>query len=372
MESQPTDRQSGQPVDQHGQAVDQQRQHIDRQSQTPGRADQPQGSDEGPQHRKESVAARVVKFLIPVVVSVGLCVVMFRDIDFNEMMGVIRRDCDFRWIGLMCFMSIFPMVNLVFPRLGEVWRTGYVSYREDAPFSTVLGSMIADRFADLLTVLLLTVATFVIARSPLIEFVQTYPDAYRKILHVVSSPWGWIAGVVIIGVCWLVLAKSHNAGVLKVRKFLIGIWHGFAAIGRMKGKFQWLGLTVGIWGCYFLQLEIAFHAFPLTEQLFEQNGLLIVLVCFVLTSISMGIPSNGGIGPYQTTMLFGLGVFMAGANAPAGVSHSEFMTVGAAFGNVIIASQTLLLIVLGLITFALIAIDKHNLRLKKSAVTSEN
>ena len=168
------------------------------------------------------------------------------------------------------------------------------------------------------------------------------------------------------------LAKSHNAGVLKVRKFLIGIWHGFAAIGRMKGKFQWLGLTVGIWGCYFLQLEIAFHAFPLTEQLFEQNGLLIVLVCFVLTSISMGIPSNGGIGPYQTTMLFGLGVFMAGGNAPAGVSHSEFMTVGAAFGNVIIASQTLLLIVLGLITFALIAIDKHNLRLKKSAVTSEN
>lgn len=402
MESQPTDRQSGQPVDQHGQAVDQQRQHIDRQSQTPGRADQPQGSDEGPQHKKESVAARVVKFLIPVVVSVGLCVVMFRDIDFNEMLAVIRRDCDFRWIGLMCFMSIFPMVfrglrwgiqlravgidapvrvlvysifgtyavNLVFPRLGEVWRTGYVSYRENAPFSTVLGSMIADRFADLLTVLLLTVATFVIARSPLIEFVQTYPDAYRKILHVVSSPWGWIAGTVIIGVCWLVLAKSHNAGVLKVRKFLMGIWHGFAAIGRMKGKFQWLGLTVGIWGCYFLQLEIAFHAFPLTEQLFEQNGLLIVLVCFVLTSISMGIPSNGGIGPYQTTMLFGLGVFMAGANAPAGVSHSEFMTVGAAFGNVIIASQTLLLIVLGLITFALIAIDKHNLRLKKSAVTS--
>ena len=99
-----------------------------------------------------------MKFIIPVVVSVGLCVVMFRDIDFGDMMRVIRHDCDFRWIGLMMVMSVMPMVfralrwgiqlralgidapvhvlvcsifgtyavNLVFPRLGEVWRTGYV------------------------------------------------------------------------------------------------------------------------------------------------------------------------------------------------------------------------------------------------------
>ena len=78
----------------------------------------------------------------------------------------------------------------------------------------------------------------------------------------------------------------------------------------------------------------------------------------------MGIPSNGGIGPYQTTMLFGLGLFMPAATssgALAGVSHTEFVTVGAAFGNVLIASQTLVMIALGLVTFAMIAVEKHRL-----------
>ena len=34
-------------------------------------------------------------------------------------------------------------VNLVFPRLGEVWRTGYIAQRQKAPFTTVFGSMVA-------------------------------------------------------------------------------------------------------------------------------------------------------------------------------------------------------------------------------------
>ena len=339
---------------------------------------------------KDRLLTQLVRFLIPLAVSAGLCVVMFRDIDFGEMMGVIRRDCDFRWIGLMCVMGLMPMVfrglrwgiqlrasgikapvhvllysifgtyavNLVFPRLGEVWRTGYVSYRQKAPFPTVFGSMIADRFADLVTVLLLTVFTFVVASGPLTEFLRAYPEAYRRILGIVTSPWTWVAVAALAFALWRVLSRSDNALVRKVKGFLSGLWDGFAAIARMRGKFQWLGLTVAIWGCYFLQLEIAFHSFEFTDRLLDENGLLIVLVCFVLTSISMGIPSNGGIGPYQTTMLFGLGLFITG-DAPSGLSHSEFLTIGAAFGNVIIAAQTLLFIVMGLVTFALIAVEKR-------------
>jgi len=343
-------------------------------------------SSASPGGRRQSALGKIVKFLIPVAVSVGLCLIMFRDIDFHDMMGVIRKECDFRWIGLMMIMNLFPImlralrwgiqlraaginapvhvllysifgtyaVNLVFPRLGEVWRSGYVSYNQNAPFSTVFGSMIADRFADLLTVTLLTLCTFFIAHGPLVEFVRTYPQAYRAILHAVTSPWVWGGIAAVIVVSWLVLTRCHNSYVDKIRKFLKGLWQGFASILHMKAKFQWLGLTLCIWACYFLGLTIAFHAFPLTEQMFMANGVVLPLVCFILTSISMGIPSNGGIGPYQTTLLFGLFMFM-----PHGMDVTEFKTVGAAFGNVLIASQTLLFIVCGLIVFALIALEKH-------------
>ena len=164
-----------------------------------------------------------MKFAVPLIVTVGLCYVLFKGLDFNEMMAIISEQCDFRWIALALVLSILShvwrafrwriqlralgvdaprfalvlsifgtyAVNLVFPRLGEVWRTGYVSVREDARFSTVFGSMIADRFADLVTVGLLTLATFVMARGPIVEFVRAYPDAYQKLLNMATSPWTW-------------------------------------------------------------------------------------------------------------------------------------------------------------------------------------
>lgn len=344
---------------------------------------------ESPKVGKKGIAGKVVQFGIPLVVTVGLCVAMFRDIDFGEMMAVIRQDCDFRWIALMLAISIAPMmlrglrwgiqlkalgidvpthalvlsifgtygVNIVFPRLGEVWRSGYISYRQKAPFSAVFGSMIGDRFADLLTVGLLTLLTFIIARGPIVDFVRTYPAAYQAIANILGSPWFWGVMIVLAGGAWWLLARSKNSIVLKIKRFVLGMWEGFAALARMEHKWRWLGLTACIWGCYFLQLVVAFRAFPLTSQMLDANGLTLPLVCFILTSISMGIPSNGGIGPYQTTLIFGLTLF-----APAGVAHSQFMTVGAAFGNVIIASQTVLLIILGLITFIWIALEKRRSR----------
>lgn len=336
---------------------------------------------------KNGILGKILKFAIPLVVSVGLFVVMFRDIDFNEMMAVIRSDCDFRWIALALALSIAPMfframrwriqlkaigvtsplhllvfsifgtyaVNLVFPRLGEVWRCGFVAYRRDAQFSAVFGSMVADRFADLLTVLILTLLTFVIAHEPIIDFVRTYPQAYNAILAILTSPFTWIALVAALALAWWLLTHSRNSGILKIKAFLLGLWKGFAALASMQQKGRWLLLTVALWGCYFLQLVIQFNAFPMTQQMLHQHGLLVPLVCFVLTSISMGIPSYGGIGPYQTTMLFGLGLFI-----PSGMNHTAFLTQGAAFGNLIIAMQTALTILLGLITFAWIALNRRH------------
>lgn len=338
-----------------------------------------------------------LKVVVPLVVSVGLCWVMFSSIDFGEMMAVIRRDCDFRWIGLMLLLSLVPMVlralrwgiqlravgmnppvrvlvysivgcyslNLVFPRFGEVWRTGYVAYRSQKPFATVFGSMIADRFADLLTVLLMLGGTLVVARGPIVDFVRTYPDAYQKLLAIATSPWLWAAGIALLAAAWWLLAKSRNHFIGKLRGFLSGLWEGFAAIARMEHKWAWLGLTFAIWGCYFIQMVVAFNAFPVIRELVMNSGLVVVLVCFVLTAISMGIPSNGGIGPYQTTLLFGLLLFLPAtqsAMTAAGltpITTEAFRLTAIAFGNVIIASQTLSLILLGLLVFLGIALDKH-------------
>jgi hypothetical protein len=339
--------------------------------------------------KKTSLAGNLLKYVVPLIISIGLCYLLFTGIDFKEMMDIIRRECDFRWIGLTLIISIFShiframrwriqlkalnieaslfaltlsifgtyAVNLVFPRLGEVWRTGYIAQRERAPFATVFGSMVADRLADTVTVLLLTIVTFLLASKALISFISENAESYMGIVNTLTSPWLWLAIVACVAAIWWFLTrKTDNKLVVKLQTALKGLWEGFSAILTMPGKAKWFVLTFCIWGCYFSQLYVAFYAFPFTSEILAQHGILVALVAFVLSSISMGVPSNGGIGPWQWAIIFALGIYgLDKANAGA-------------FANLVLGMQTLLLIALGIFTFAAIALDKK--RVNKRNITN--
>lgn len=329
----------------------------------------------------------ILKYVIPLVITVGLCYLLFSTVDFEEMITIIRTECNFWWIGLAMFISIFshvframrwriqldalgikaplvPLVysifgtyavNLVFPRLGEVWRCGYIAQRQDAQFTTVFGSMVADRLADTVTVGLLTLTTFVLASGQLMAYINQNPAALESMVNLVSSPWLWASlAVLVVGVWWFFTARTGNKVVLKLRKWIKDLWQGFAVVAKMPGIGRWLVLTVCIWGCYFMQLYVAFFAFPFTTEVVTNHGALAVLVCFVLSSIAMGVPSNGGIGPWQYAVIFGLAFYM-----PAGIDKALYTAQSTAFANLVLGSQTLLLIVLGLLTFGYVALSRR-------------
>ena len=71
-----------------------------------------------------------------------------------------------------------------------------------------------------------------------------------------------------------------------------------------------------------------------------------LLVCYVFTSIAMAVPSNGGIGPWQWAVIFALGIY--------GLDNVH----ASAFANLVKGCDTLLLIILGIITFIGIALDR--------------
>lgn len=331
-------------------------------------------------HTKASSPVKVViKYLVPLVVTVGLCWVMFKDIDFGQMWDIIRQQCRFGWIVLALCISIlshivramrwrlqllaldvkvplFPVVlsifgtyavNLVFPRLGEVWRTGYIAKRQDAKFTTVFGSMVADRLADTVTVALLTIVTFLLASATIGSYLADGSAGLASLLDTMVSPWFWIIVVATIAVLWAGLYKSRNHPVMvKMRQAVANLWKGFAVVATMPRRGLWLLLTLGIWTCYFSQLWVAFYAFDFTAGVIYEHTILAVLVTFVMSSISMGVPSNGGIGPWQWAVILALGIY--------GVGQEQ----SGAFANLVLGTQTLLLIVLGIFTFVCIAVGK--------------
>lgn len=341
--------------------------------------------DRTPSGRARRILGYLLKYGLPLLITVLLCKLLFRGVNFSEMMQIIREQCDFRWIALALVISVFshvvramrwriqlhalgvdvplfPLtlsifgtyaVNLVLPRLGEIWRTGYIAKRQDAPFSTVFGSMVADRLADTVTVFLLTVVTFLMATRELGRYFGQNSATYERWIAFISSPWLWIAIVAVLVLSVLFFRwHTSNGLVCRVQGFFRGIWKGFAVIATMPGKGRWLLLTVALWGCYFLQLYVAFFAFPFTAHVAATDGIIAVLVTFVLSSLSMGVPSNGGIGPWQWSVIFALS-FYAVAQGPA-----------TAFANTVMGCQTLLLIALGIFTFICISLQNRKKQTK--------
>lgn len=325
---------------------------------------------------------KIVKYGLPMLISVGLCYVLFHDMDFAEMAAFVKSDCDFRLIlvamalGALAFViralrwriqlsssqiyaPVMPViysiagtyaVNLIFPRLGEVWRSDYIARRQKAPFATVFGSMVADRAADTITVLLLCLLAFFIGGSALRSFFDNKFEFSGILFQLISSPWTYVVGALLLIICIALLrVYRHKPLVPKIIGIGRQLLSGFMSIFHIERIWAWLLLTIMLWGTYFVQMWVCFSAFGMTQELMQTHGLIIVFVCFVFGCISMGVPSNGGIGPYQIAVVFGLECFAAGIDKQQAY----------AFANVVLGAETLVTILCGILTFIMIAIDNR-------------
>ena len=330
----------------------------------------------------KNIVSNLVKYGIPILISVGLAWFLYNNVDIEAIKTSLRQDVNYWWFVPVIVVSIFShifralrwrlqlrainidaplwvlvnsifgtyFVNLVFPRLGEVWRTGYIAQRQKAPFATVLGSMVGDRLSDTVTVGLLTLVTFFLAQDAFFKFFDARGDGGST-----AASWTMVALVVacvlgLVAMVWLYCSTSQNKVIAKLRGILHDLWDGFAAIAHMDGKWMFLLYTILIWGCYFLQLYIASKAFTFTADL----GVLPVLVLFVLSSLGTAVPSNGGLGPWQFAIIFGLSLYGVGAFPPS----TPYDAQASAFAWLVWGVQQLLIIVLGIYAFVSIALDK--------------
>lgn len=340
---------------------------------------------EGSKKTKKSTLRRIggyaLRWLLPLALTVLLVAYMFRKVNFADMWELIRHGVDYWWILLAMGLSVISHIcraarwriqlraldikppfmalccsifgtyalNLLFPRLGEVWRCTYIAQRQRVPFTEVFGSMIADRVADMVAVLSLTLLTFIVATPAIESFLMKYPVG-QGLLDMLRNPTFWVAIAAIGATIWAVLRFARDRKpVAKMVQWVANMWRGFAVFGKMKGKWKFMFWTLAIWGCYYIQLYVAFFAFDFTRALCTPQlawGLVPCLVAFVFGSIGMAIPSNGGLGPWNIAIIFGLAIY--------GVTDAE----GTAFSMLQWSGQTVMLIVLGIFTMVYISLSR--------------
>ena len=148
---------------------------------------------------------KILSYIIPLLIGVGLFYFLWINIDTEQLLDCLRYDVNYWWFVLIAFISIWShvfralrwqlqlraigvnapihalicsifgtyAVNLIFPRLGEVRRCGYIAERQKASFTQGVGSMVADRLSDTVTVLILTIFTFFLAQDAFYSFLDT-------------------------------------------------------------------------------------------------------------------------------------------------------------------------------------------------------
>lgn len=317
--------------------------------------------------------ATVVKYAIPLGISVGLILWLFHRVDIHEVGRIIRNGCNYRWIILMMIITMFSHIirgirwgiqlrgagiprmtwlaesvsifgayalNLVVPHGGEVWRCIYVAKKENTPISTVVGTDFGDRISDAVVVVMLTGIALITARPAMVSFLHHYKVG-RDITHITDDPLLWSGLAVAITTVWAILHfMRKNKYIGEINLDLKRIWDGFKILFTMKGRGLYVILTFGIWGCYFLETYVCFFAFPFTKALIHTHGLAFGLipglVTFVFGSFSMAIPSNGGLGPWNLAVMFALSLY--------GISDAE----GTAFSIVMWSFQAAMLVALGI------------------------
>lgn len=208
--------------------------------------------------------------------------------------------------NMFCAVMIGYLINMAVPRMGEVARCGIVAKQERIPVDMLIGTMIAERLIDILSLLILIFITIVIQPDKTGHFFNEY--IWQKIT-LLFQPAHLLRNLLIIsGILVLIIIGfyllRHTGWYGRFRKLLTGIRQGLLTAFRLRQKSLFLGLTFLMWGCYFLMVYIGFYCFSTTAHLGVKAGLSVLS----FGSIGMSV-TQGGLGAYQLLVEKTLGLY---------------------------------------------------------------
>ena len=236
-----------------------------------------------------------------------------------------------RFINSTLAVLIGYFVNLAIPRAGEVSRASVMTNYEGIPFEKGFGTIVAERIADLIMMFLIIGITLLIQFDFIIKLLTKNVDPIKMGLSL----------IVFVGVAFLFYSyvrKSTTGLGLKIKTFVKSLIEGVTSIFRMKDKWAFIFHTVFIWVMYILMFWATIPAINGLEVPF--GG---ILVGFIAGGFSIAA-TNGGIGLYPLAV--------AGAFTLFGVPEEP----STAFGSVMWAAQTAMIIIFGGLSFLLMPI----------------
>lgn len=305
------------------------------------------------------------KILLPIALGGFVLYWMYRDFDFMRAEEVLLYGIDWGWMLVSLFFGVMSHVfrgwrwkqtlaplgvypkssdcvdaifisyaaNLVLPRVGEVSRCGVLAKYDDVSFAKSLGTVVTERLIDMLSIVLIAGVAFLVQMPVFVRFFEETGTKIPSLLHLVSSPWFYVAFLCVAGVGVLLYFLLRMFSFFdKMKGMMLGIWEGVMSLRQVKNIPLFVLYTLLIWLCYFYHFYFTFYCFSFTAHL----GVLAGLVMFVGGTFAVIVPTPNGAGPWHFAVITMMMMYGVGAT-DAGI-----------FALIVHGIQTLLVIVLGL------------------------
>jgi hypothetical protein len=248
-----------------------------------------------------------------------------------------------KWQNTFYALMTGYLANFALPRVGEVTRCATLSKKEKIPFDTLVGTVLIERGIDLITLLFITIAVFMLKMGMFGGFIME--NIINPTFNTFANVFGFsfviwiIIGISIITLVILFISFKERLGkynfIIKLNKIVKGVFSGIKTVFHMRGRRYFLLYTVIIWIMYFFMSYFIFFAFKATSHLTILDGFFIL----VISSLAMSAPVQGGIGVYHVIVTKALILYEIPREA------------GAAFAVLTHESQVVMILLLGGFSF---------------------
>ena len=276
----------------------------------------------------------------------------FEYIFFSILLGIASHlSRAFRWNYMLNSLGYYPkfinnvlsifityLANLGVPRSGEILRASVMQTYESIPFDKAFGTILAERFIDLIILFFLIFLFLFFETDILLPLIKEKAGLYL-------NNYEFFLAAVVFLLSILVLIKVFKRGLIKkISVFIKGISAGFSSILKMKNKTYYIAHTIFIWSIYLLVFYVMKFSISGTELLDFKS----LLISFIFGAISI-TTTNGGIGVYPLSVSFALSFY--------GIP----LETSLAFGWILWTSQTIMVIFFGLWSFFLLPIVNNKI-----------
>jgi len=326
-----------------------------------------------------------IKYLLFLSLGILILYAVFKDQDLDKMLEDLRN-AEYKWLifsmlfgyaayifrGLRWVLLIEAMkykatanqatqaiaagyfANALFPRAGEIVRCTSLYKATGIPVNKLFGTILLERTIDLGMLLVCIGLSFLLKFKELTTF-------FGSVLNK-DSPGENGNTKIIIACCLVLLTVGIYFFREKLKKSKLyqklvnlgkGVKEGFQTAFHMKQKGSFSFYTFLIWLMYFLMTYICFFSIPETSNLTAIDGLYIMVV----GGLGMIVPVQGGLGPYHAAVTLGV--------VSIGLSES----VGITLAVLVHTSQTIMIIITGIIATIVLSLTKRKAVLNEASET---